>query len=264
MRERNWFVGAVAWALVAGMSAAAAGQAAKKSVEVSDTPAVHGFSVALVLGDMQGTSTPDNLSAGARKALSDLREFLPFKSYRLLDTQWMLCCGGARGTHSGLAGRLRGLDEQQYSFDIDVASTGSKLALHFSLREEQLLKKLTENKSADADAVSQMTKDSEKAKKQQRDVLEAMLVEERKSKTPDHVVVRNLEVQLEKLKRESDDKARAMTSAKGAVIDSTFSMDVGETVVIGTSSLKGDKALIAVLTAVKRPQSQSSTLGEKR
>jgi predicted RNase H-like nuclease (RuvC/YqgF family) len=46
-----------------------------------------------------------------------------------------------------------------------------------------------------------------------------------------------------------------MSPSKSAVIDSTFSMDVGETVVIGTSSLKGDKALIALLTAVRRPDS---------
>jgi hypothetical protein len=34
------------------------------------------------------------------------------------------------------------------------------------------------------------------------------------------------------------------------VIDTSFSMDVGETVVVGTSRLKGDKALIALLTAI--------------
>ena len=50
---------------------------------------------------------------------------------------------------------------------------------------------------------------------------------------------------------------------KTAIIDSTFSMDIGETVVIGTSSLKGDKAVIALLTAARRP-TQQTTLGEKR
>jgi hypothetical protein len=37
------------------------------------------------------------------------------------------------------------------------------------------------------------------------------------------------------------------------VIDTTFSMDIGETVVVGTSRMRGgDKALIALLTAVPR------------
>jgi len=37
------------------------------------------------------------------------------------------------------------------------------------------------------------------------------------------------------------------------IIDTTFSMDVGETVVVGTSRLGGgDRAIIALLTAVAR------------
>jgi hypothetical protein len=35
-----------------------------------------------------------------------------------------------------------------------------------------------------------------------------------------------------------------------AIIDTSFTMEIGETVVVGTSRLKGDKALIALLTAV--------------
>jgi hypothetical protein len=34
------------------------------------------------------------------------------------------------------------------------------------------------------------------------------------------------------------------------IIDTSFTMDIGETVVVGTSRLQGDKALIALLTAV--------------
>jgi hypothetical protein len=36
------------------------------------------------------------------------------------------------------------------------------------------------------------------------------------------------------------------------VIETTFSIDPGETVVVGTSRVKGDRALIALLTAVRR------------
>ena len=50
-----------------------------------------------------------------------------------------------------------------------------------------------------------------------------------------------------------DDSAQPQSpKASTAVIDSTFLMDVGETVVIGTSSVKGDKALVALLTAAPR------------
>ena len=47
----------------------------------------------LVLGDIQGASTADDVPPAARKALVDMREFLPFKSYKLLDAAWVLCCG---------------------------------------------------------------------------------------------------------------------------------------------------------------------------
>ena len=55
-----------------------------------------GFSVVLVLGDIQGTATPDDVPPAARKALVDMRDFLPFKSYRLLDASWVMCCGQQR------------------------------------------------------------------------------------------------------------------------------------------------------------------------
>jgi N-acetylmuramic acid 6-phosphate (MurNAc-6-P) etherase len=45
--------------------------------------------------------------------------------------------------------------------------------------------------------------------------------------------------------------AAATPQARNAIIDTSFTMDVGETVVVGTSRLKGGtKAIIALLTAV--------------
>jgi DNA-directed RNA polymerase specialized sigma24 family protein len=46
---------------------------------------------------------------------------------------------------------------------------------------------------------------------------------------------------------------RRVSSSRGNLLDSTFSIAVGETVVIGTSRLKGDQALIALLTAAGKP-----------
>ena len=55
---------------------------------------------------MQGTAAADNVPPAARKALADMKDFLPYKSYRLLDTQWTLCCG-----RSMIATRLRGPED---------------------------------------------------------------------------------------------------------------------------------------------------------
>ena len=78
-----------------------------------DRTAPQAFSVVLVLGDMQTATAQDNVPAAARKALADMKDFLPYKWYRLLDTQWTLCCGNAP-----LTGRLKGADEQEYELQL--------------------------------------------------------------------------------------------------------------------------------------------------
>jgi hypothetical protein len=54
--------------------------------------------------------------------------------------------------------------------------------------------------------------------------------------------------------RTEENMKRYRVSAAGGrprtLIDTNFAMDIGETVVVGTSRLQGDKALIALLTAV--------------
>ena len=52
--------------------------------------ALQGFSIVLVLGDVQDGATGDNIPAAARAALADLKDFLPYRSYRVLDTAWVL------------------------------------------------------------------------------------------------------------------------------------------------------------------------------
>jgi hypothetical protein len=244
-------------------AASAVAQAAQKSVDVADSNVIHGFNVVLVLGEQQGGTTPDTLPNGPKKALADMRDFLPFKSYRLLDSQWILCCA-VKYIRPGVSGRLRGVDEQQYSFSVDVLGvTGSKLSLRFELREE-VSKKTAFSKPEEATFDELVRQQTKVAREKERADVEARLEEQRKRLSPKHPTIQELEMKLEQLKWESDDRFRAGGGAKAPVIDSTFSMDVGETVVIGTSSLKGDKALIALLTAARRPGSQSSTLGEKR
>ena len=80
------------------------------------------------------------------------------------------------------------------------------------------------------------------------------LAEARRANQED--VAKELKSQLEAMERRQRSQS-AMTyqskdSSRGRmVIDTSFSMDVGETVVVGTSRLKANsKALIALLTAV--------------
>jgi TonB family protein len=127
---------------------------------------VLGYSIVLLVGDTSGQSMPDGLSAPAQKALADIKDFLPYKSYRLLDTAW------SAGSESGAtaAGRLKSPVEGQY--------------LNFSAGFSQLNQKF------------QLWGDN-------RNVL---------------------------------------------LMDSTFTMRPGETVVVGTSRVQGDKALVVLLT----------------
>ena len=207
-----------------------------------DTMGMRGFSVALVLGDLAGAATPDNLPAGAKRALSDMRDFLPYKSYRLLDTHWILCCSSAMA--SSVSGRLRGAEEDEYAFDIDVrpANDWSELAVRFNLREA----------AATVEQAFTSFVSAERSKRM------ADLMREREEAEKRHAAGLVTREQLDEVKRKIEEQGaiqnRATVRGKNTqqVLNSSFSMKVGETVVIGTSRLKGDKALIALLTAASR------------
>ena len=62
---------------------------AKKVLDSSDTIPRRGFNVVLLLGDLQGPGYPKPIPEAALRALSDMRDFLPYKGYNLLDTQWI-------------------------------------------------------------------------------------------------------------------------------------------------------------------------------
>jgi len=73
-------------------------------------PRPNGFSVVLLVGDSQAASGADGLpaAAGIRKALSDVKEFLPYRSYRVLDTQWL---------RDGST-RMKGFDDSEYEVNV--------------------------------------------------------------------------------------------------------------------------------------------------
>lgn len=249
----------VAW--LAGGSVALLADRGLEAQSQTKTPApaesarIRGFSVTLVLGEMQGTATPDNLPPGAKKALDDMRSFLPYKSFRLLDTQWILCCATAGFADLGataVAGRLRGVDEQEYQFSVTILNmSGPHLSVRFLMNQaSSVLKKLSQGVS--------------ESRGLERAAMELQLMEARRElqqrhearEMPDEAVALS-RAKVDRLERQLTELTPTAGGGKGAAIDSTFSMDIGETVVIGTSSLKGDKALIALLTAAPRSGSTS-------
>lgn len=217
------------------------------AVERAKLPAPQGFSVVLVLGEMQGTGTAENVPPAARKALVDMKDFLPYKSYRLLDSQWTLCCG-----RSVNATRLRGLEEQDYDLELDpeASETSGKWNVRFTLREALA----GPGRGNAVSSSNTITSDKAAALATQRAELEAKLKSLRERYNDNHPEVQQLRSQIAALEREismvrSEENMKRLRLSTGAgrhrtLIDTNFTMDIGETVVVGTSRLQGDKALI--------------------
>ncbi len=80
----------------------------------------------------KGTGEPD-VPASAQKALADLRGFLPYKDYKLLDSTWL------RATQDRpTEGRVVGRGDQGYAVKLRFRTTGSDQMFldHFELNEE--------------------------------------------------------------------------------------------------------------------------------
>ena len=224
----------------------------KETVSLTSTRKPQGFSVVLVLGDLQGGTTQDNVPPAARKALTDMREFLPYKSYRLLDVQWTLCCGGGRGP-TPVVSRLRGPDGNDFELTLAASlEPASRLAVRFALRDpssadgegggSELIRELQAEKQRLEAQYEAMRKRAQqnyevgmgKGPDEEKEVLEARA----------RLAQGSIKLAEAKQRRSV---GRVMSSASRAMIDTSFTMDVGETVVVGTSRLAGgDKALIAL------------------
>jgi hypothetical protein len=203
--------------------------------------AFQGFSVVLVLGDVQDGATSDNIPAAARAALGDLRDFLPYRSYRVLDTSWVLA---SSTTRQAVTSRLRGPDEQDYEVTLDRMPVGaSSLQIRFAMseagdrkddaahRNAELRREMEQLMATHAALESQMKKTSEPG--------EQAALRQRLSE---------IEIAMETRQRQ------ARYAPGGAtLIDTTFTMTLGETVVVGTSRMRGgNRALIVLLTAATK------------
>jgi hypothetical protein len=224
-----------------------------------------GFNVVLLLGDMQDTGGQETVPNAARKALADMKDFLPYKAYRLLDTQWVL------GSTSGpTITRLRGVDDQEYGLELRAQPTftaGGAFApgttfVRFVLTDASdgageggrtALKELTK-----ADPTSVEISREVYQLERERDDLQLRVSKGRKNvevglENVDEI--KRLEMQLAAVTRRISDLKQSLSAASSkasgrAVIDTSFRMDDGETVVVGTSKVKGGgRALIALLTA---------------
>jgi uncharacterized coiled-coil protein SlyX len=211
-------------------------------------PRQNGFSVVLLIGETQATTVGDTLppAPAVRKALADLKDFLPYKSYRVLDTQWL---------RTGST-RMRGLDDQEYDVDVGDLDTvqpqpmpakagtvrvffklhGAGPAMGAAMSEEQDLKLTSQLARLATQLVALET--------------ELAALGQRYAEQDPSVV--RLKTQIEQRRMQIDQTKRQLRPARSLVqIDSRFDMQIGETVVVGTSKMGGgDKGLVVLLTAV--------------
>jgi hypothetical protein len=210
--------------------------------------------VVLVVADLQASSAADDVPPAARRALADMKEFLPYKSYKLVDAAWIL--GQSTGntiTH------LRGPEEQDYEVALATSrGEGGRVSVRFMLKDAGISEQ----------AVADMANIAEKQRvveRMEREIasLRQKLAEARRSNQED--AAKELRAQLDAAERRqrtvsSMTQNRFSGRAGRTVIDTSFTMDVGETVVVGTSRLKANsKALIALLTAVPARGGRGST-----
>jgi hypothetical protein len=187
-------------ALALGMSGALA------HAQAQDPKRLQGFSVLLLLGEMQGAAQPENVSAPARKALADIKDFLPYKSYRVLDTQWV--AGSDNGNSSG---GLRGLDNQNYEF---LLRTFPRDPLAKPGTEDAALTRAQFRLTTPLGAAGRAPAPSETTPGRARGPVVA-------------------------------------SAGSSIVLDTSFNIRAGETVVVGTSRVQGgERALVVLLTAV--------------
>jgi hypothetical protein len=161
--------------------------------------------------------------------------------------QWIL--GSERS-----ATRLRGTDEQEYQLSLRadgiVGPQGLRVAFHL---QEPAAADTAINYADDGQRRAQLA-----AMEDRRRQLEVEAAAMRGKTGDDQRALnesrRQLNAQVAELKRQIEMVESGGAIGRGrSVIDTTFFMDIGETVVVGTSRIRGgDKALIALLTAVPK------------
>jgi hypothetical protein len=212
-----------------------------------------GFSVVLVLGDLQAGATPDNIPAAARAALGDLRDFLPYKSYRVLDTSWIL---GSTTQLFRAKSRLRGADDQAYEVNLTSSPTGGppptslqmKFVMHDIGSDPQKTADAAHKEAQLKGEIIAMTAARAALEKSAQSIEPNESADERRQRQAAiRERIRDATIAIDTMQSQ----LQSMTPGQ-TLIDTSFNMRLGETVVVGTSRVRGDKALIALLTAVRK------------
>ena len=219
-----------------------------------------GFSVVLVQGDQQDGPSSD-LPPAARAAIADIKDFLPFKSYRLLDSSWTLASNAAQDYSSRLRG---GGQDYQVRIGSKVEDATSRVEVKFTLRDAGSDQQQpwpfgstrTHEQHGDATTRANLAKEEANVAS-----LEAELSVLRENFQDSHPKVQDLRSRIAESRRRIEQLRQQVhandgrtgswyAASQGPLIDTSFTMRLGETVVVGTSRVGGDKALIALLTAV--------------
>ncbi|MEE8523705.1 MAG: hypothetical protein V3T72_07210 [Thermoanaerobaculia bacterium] len=144
------------------------------------------FQVTLLLASVSGESSPE-LPKAARQAVEGLKDFLPYKSYKVLDFAWVRTSGISQTQVKGPDGRAFNV---MIRYDDPEENEGKIFIRNFSLED-----------------VGDVT-----------------------SYASDPTI---------------------LLRSSNPLISTSFGMEIGETVVVGTSRLNGDgKALVVLLTAI--------------
>ena len=195
---------------------------------------LRGISVVLVEGDLSTVTANGSLPAAAAKALADMKDFLPYKGYRVLDTQWTLGSGK-------IAVRLRGTAGHEYDLELTSSYSDGTSRARMDARAELGLVSAAAVAGAPAAGVSI----TEFKLREANPLINAF----GSFRGPAQGNPQQTEPVAPRGGRVA---AFPGGMGSGALIETAFRMDVGETVVVGTSRLQGDKALIVLLTAVAK------------
>jgi hypothetical protein len=221
------------------LSSAAWAQAASGTLQ--------GFSIVLVLGDVQEGATSDNIPPAARAALADLKDFLPYRSYRVLDTAWVLA---SAATRQAVSSRLQGPEEQDFEIMLDRMPVGaSSLQIQFEMREPD---GNAERRAAVADREAAIRAELQQLMSAHA-ALESQLRRAEAAQNRGDVDAIRQRLADNEVALETRQRQGRSARAGATLINTSFNMSLGETVVVGTSRMRGgSKALIVLLTAATR------------
>ncbi len=181
-------------------SAPAPGAAEAKEPRVPGAPEDRSetqlFQVIMVLGRTSGETASEGLPVSAKKALEDLRDFLPYRSYELLDTVLLRTAREAETT-------MKGPDGREFVVALDFRNEKENGGSELHVRGFRVVDRTGSHR---------------------RELMEIP---------------------------SKGGKLVIPPAQPRTIISTSFGIDVGETVVVGSSRLDGgEKALILLVTAI--------------